>query len=190
MFGEWEKANNTSWVSCSVYATDSFSSGVAPLSVETPLRCGSYCDFTLVLSAKELNEQIPYGLCQRQEAKSIELLSNVLCVHYFPELGRLHTHVISWSSAIHFGSLPIFSDSLKEKIDKLSIIKEFGKFENIIHMPFVLGRLYKSADSKVGFLNCVQESCILKLQAMIKLYMKVRPYIKNVEYKNWWRQNC
>ena len=47
-------------------------------------------------------------------------------------------------------------------------------FENIIHMPFVLGRLCKSADSKVGFLNCVQESCTLKLQAMIKLYIKMR----------------
>ena len=47
-------------------------------------------------------------------------------------------------------------------------------FENIIHMPFVLGRLCKSADSKVGFLNCVQESCTLKLQAMIKLYVKMR----------------
>ena len=47
-------------------------------------------------------------------------------------------------------------------------------FENIIHMPFILGRLCKSADSKVGFLNCVQESCTLKLQAMIKLYMKMR----------------
>ena len=38
----------------------------------------------------------------------------------------------------------------------------------------ILATLCKSADREVRFRNCVKDSCILKLQAMIKLYMKVR----------------
>ena len=48
------------------------------------------------------------------------------------------------------------------------------RFESIIGTPGILTTLCKSADREVRFLNCVKDSCILKLQAMIKLYMKVR----------------
>ena len=48
------------------------------------------------------------------------------------------------------------------------------RFRSIIGTPGIMATLCKSTDREVRFLNCVKDSCILKLQAMIKLYMKVR----------------
>ena len=47
-------------------------------------------------------------------------------------------------------------------------------FEAIIHMSFVLDRLYKSAEEYCKFLSCKQEMCSVRIRSMVKLYMKVR----------------
>ena len=47
-------------------------------------------------------------------------------------------------------------------------------FEGIVHMPFILTRLCKSADKHCQFLTCTDIKCKLRVQNMVKLYMKVR----------------
>ena len=47
-------------------------------------------------------------------------------------------------------------------------------FEGIVHMPFLLTRLCKSADEYCQFLICTEIKCKLRVQNMVKLYMKVR----------------
>ena len=47
-------------------------------------------------------------------------------------------------------------------------------FEGIIHMSFVLNRLYKIAEEYCKFLSCKQEKCSVRIGSMVKLYMKVR----------------
>ena len=47
-------------------------------------------------------------------------------------------------------------------------------FEAIVHMPFVLTRLCKSAEKEYQFLTCCETKCILRVQKMGKLYMKVQ----------------
>ena len=47
-------------------------------------------------------------------------------------------------------------------------------FEGIVHMPFHLTRLCKSADEYCQFLTCTEIKCKLRVQNMVKLYMKVR----------------
>ena len=47
-------------------------------------------------------------------------------------------------------------------------------FEAIVHMPFVLTRLCKSAENEYQFLTCRETKCILRVQKMGKLYMKVQ----------------
>ena len=46
-------------------------------------------------------------------------------------------------------------------------------FEGIVHMPFILRRLCKSADKHCQFLTCSDIKCKLRVQNMVKLYMKV-----------------
>ena len=47
-------------------------------------------------------------------------------------------------------------------------------FEGIVHMPFILRWLCKSADKHCQFLTCSDIKCKLRVQNMVKLYMKVR----------------
>ena len=47
-------------------------------------------------------------------------------------------------------------------------------FEAIVHMPFVVTRLCKSAEKEYQFLTCSETKCILRVQKMGKLYMKVQ----------------
>ena len=47
-------------------------------------------------------------------------------------------------------------------------------FEAIVYMPFVLTRLCKSAEKEYQFLTCREIKCILGVQKMGKLYMKVQ----------------
>ena len=49
-------------------------------------------------------------------------------------------------------------------------------FEGIVHMPFLLTRLCKSADEYCQFLTCTEIKCKLRVQNMVKLYMKVRMF--------------
>ena len=49
-------------------------------------------------------------------------------------------------------------------------------FEGIVYMPFVLGRLCKSAEKYCEFLTCEIEECKGKVRKMMQLYMKVRIY--------------
>ena len=46
-------------------------------------------------------------------------------------------------------------------------------FERIVHMPFFLAQLYKSADKHCRFLTCSNIKCKVRVQNMVKLYMKV-----------------
>ena len=46
-------------------------------------------------------------------------------------------------------------------------------FEDIVHIPFVFTRLCKSAEKEYQFLTCRETKCILRVQKMGKLYMKV-----------------
>ena len=46
-------------------------------------------------------------------------------------------------------------------------------FEGIVHMPFILTWLCKSADKHCQFLTCTDIKCKLRVQNMVKLYMKV-----------------
>ena len=49
----------------------------------------------------------------------------------------------------------------------------YAIFEGIVHMPFILTRLCKSADKHCQFLTCTDIKCKLQVQNMVKLYMKV-----------------
>ena len=47
-------------------------------------------------------------------------------------------------------------------------------FEGIVHMPFLLTRLCKSAEEYCQFLTCTEIKCKLRVKNMVKLYIKVR----------------
>ena len=47
-------------------------------------------------------------------------------------------------------------------------------FEGIIHMPFVLTRLCKSAEEYCNFLTCNKLQCMMRIKGMVCLYMKIR----------------
>ena len=46
--------------------------------------------------------------------------------------------------------------------------------DNVIHMNGILGRLFRYAKDTCLNFSCSEETCKYKLQAMLKLYMKVR----------------
>ena len=46
-------------------------------------------------------------------------------------------------------------------------------FEGIVHMPFILTQLCKSADKNSRFLTCSDIQCKVSIQNMVKLYLKV-----------------
>ena len=45
--------------------------------------------------------------------------------------------------------------------------------EGIVHMPFILTYLHKNAEKHCQFLTCSDIKCKLRVQNMVKLYMKV-----------------
>ena len=45
-------------------------------------------------------------------------------------------------------------------------------FEGIVHVPFLHTRLCKSADEYCQFLTCTEIKCKLRVQNMVKLYLK------------------
>ena len=47
-------------------------------------------------------------------------------------------------------------------------------FEGIVHMPFLLTTLCKSAEEYCQFLNCTEIKCKLRVKNMVKCYIKVR----------------
>ena len=47
-------------------------------------------------------------------------------------------------------------------------------FKGIVHMPFLLTRLCKSAEEYFQFLTCTEIKCKLRVKNMVKLYIKVR----------------